>query len=64
MDADAKKKVIKLILMWLVSIAVLALAYITVVLPIRLAVNGKSNEVSDSVVFEKDGVRRSGNVKK
>jgi len=47
MKASAKKKVLNLVMLWIVSIGVLALAYFVVVFPIHLAVSRKSNEVSE-----------------
>lgn len=47
MKASAKKKVLNLILMWIVSVGVLALAYFVVVFPIHLAVSRKSHEASE-----------------
>lgn len=44
---SAKKKILNLVMMWIVSIAVLALAYFVVVFPIHLAVSRKSHEVSE-----------------
>ena len=46
MKSSDRKKVIKLILMWMVSIGVLGLAYFVVVFPIHHAVAGKSQKVS------------------
>jgi len=50
MEFDGKKKFIKILMMWIVSIAVLALAYFTVVLPIHQAAVRKKAEVL--VIFE------------
>lgn len=50
MDFDTKKKCIKLLLMWIVSIAVLGLAYFTVVFPLHQAVSQKKVEVA--VIFK------------
>jgi len=47
MKASAKKKVLNLVMLWIVSIGVLVLAYFVVVFPIHLAVSGKSQEVSE-----------------
>ncbi len=47
MEVDRKTKGIKLLLMWIVSAAVLALAYFVVVFPIHLSVKHKKKEVTD-----------------
>jgi hypothetical protein len=47
MKAFVKKKVFNLVMLWIVSIGVLAIAYFVVVFPIHLAVSHKSNEVSE-----------------
>lgn len=47
MGVDCKIKGLKLLVMWIVSVGVLALAYFVVVFPIHLAVNRKAMEVSN-----------------
>lgn len=47
MKVSANKKILNLVMLWIVSIAVLALAYFVVVFPIHLAVSRKSHEVSE-----------------
>jgi hypothetical protein len=47
MKVPATKKTLNLVMMWIVSIAVLLLAYFVVIFPIHLAVSRKSREVSE-----------------
>jgi hypothetical protein len=56
MEVDCKTKGFKLLVMWIASVAVLALAYFVVVFPIHMAVNHKEKEVAN-MSAEVDRVR-------